>query len=137
MTAATVAGRGSARPRRLARSLRGAGLSGAALAGPGAAGRTVTTRHGLRLIAASADAAAPPVDRARRLERPLYTVMGGFHLSGPDLRAAHPPGPGRPGRAEASAIVPAHCTGWRAQHAIGARFGEASIPNIVGTCFQL
>jgi 7,8-dihydropterin-6-yl-methyl-4-(beta-D-ribofuranosyl)aminobenzene 5'-phosphate synthase len=76
---------------------------------------------------------------ARRLtrERPLYAVMGGFHLSGPifepliprvleDLDALSP-----------SVVVPAHCTGWRAQHAMSARFGEAFIPNSVGTRFEL
>ena len=34
-------------------------------------------------------------------------------------------------------MVPAHCTGWRAQHAMGARFAEAFIPNTVGTRFTL
>ena len=76
---------------------------------------------------------------ARRLanDRPLYAVMGGFHLNGPvfepliplvldDLSAMTP-----------KVVVPAHCTGWRAQHAIGARFGEAFIPNTVGTRFEL
>ena len=76
---------------------------------------------------------------ARRLtrERPVYTVMGGFHLNGPlfepliprvldDLAALSP-----------GVIVPAHCTGWRAQHAMSARFAESYIPNTVGTRFIL
>jgi 7,8-dihydropterin-6-yl-methyl-4-(beta-D-ribofuranosyl)aminobenzene 5'-phosphate synthase len=34
-------------------------------------------------------------------------------------------------------IVPAHCTGWRAQNALAARFPDAYIPNSVGTTFDL
>lgn len=76
---------------------------------------------------------------AQRLtsDRSLYAVIGGFHLNGPlfepliprvldDLAAMAP-----------SVVVPAHCTGWRAQHAMGARFAEAFIPNSVGTRFEL
>ncbi len=76
---------------------------------------------------------------ARRLtgDQPLYAALGGFHLNGPlfepliphvldDLEAMQP-----------QVIVPAHCTGWRAQHAMSRRFGEAYIPNAVGTRFLL
>lgn len=67
----------------------------------------------------------------------LYTVMGGFHLNGPlfeplidrvctDLAALGP-----------SVVVPAHCTGWRAHHAMARQFGEAFVPNSVGTRFEL
>ncbi len=76
---------------------------------------------------------------ARRLtgDQPLHALLGGFHLNGPvfepliprvldDLAALHP-----------EVLVPAHCTGWRAQHAMAARFGPAFIPNCVGTTFHL
>jgi 7,8-dihydropterin-6-yl-methyl-4-(beta-D-ribofuranosyl)aminobenzene 5'-phosphate synthase len=68
--------------------------------------------------------------------QPLLGLIGGFHLNGPlfepliprvleDLAALTP-----------AALVPAHCTGWRAQHAMAARFGETYIPNAVGTRFM-
>jgi 7,8-dihydropterin-6-yl-methyl-4-(beta-D-ribofuranosyl)aminobenzene 5'-phosphate synthase len=63
--------------------------------------------------------------------------MGGFHLNGPlfepliprvldDLEAMGP-----------QVLVPAHCTGWRAQHAMSRRFAEAFVPNTVGSRFRL
>jgi 7,8-dihydropterin-6-yl-methyl-4-(beta-D-ribofuranosyl)aminobenzene 5'-phosphate synthase len=76
---------------------------------------------------------------ARRLTggQPLYTLLGGFHLNGPlseplipqvlDDLAAMDPG----------VLVPAHCTGWRAQHAMSARLPAAFVPNSVGTSFHL
>ncbi len=76
---------------------------------------------------------------ARRLagDQPLYALLGGYHLGGPlfepliprvldDLAALNP-----------GVLVPAHCTGWRAQHAMSARFPEAYIPSAVGTSFLL
>jgi 7,8-dihydropterin-6-yl-methyl-4-(beta-D-ribofuranosyl)aminobenzene 5'-phosphate synthase len=53
------------------------------------------------------------------------------------LRAPHPLVLDDLGAIAPSVVVPAHCTGWRAQHAMGARFGEAFIPNTVGTRFEL
>jgi 7,8-dihydropterin-6-yl-methyl-4-(beta-D-ribofuranosyl)aminobenzene 5'-phosphate synthase len=76
---------------------------------------------------------------ARRLtgDQPLYALLGGFHLNGPlfepliprvldDLAAMNP-----------GFLVPAHCTGWRAQRAMAAQFPGAYIPNAVGTSFHL
>ncbi|MDQ6874771.1 MAG: MBL fold metallo-hydrolase [Actinomycetota bacterium] len=91
------------------------------LTGCGHAGVVNICRYALRLTGA---------------ER-LYAVMGGFHLNGPvfeplidrvcaDLAAMGP-----------SVVVPAHCTGWRAQHAIARAFGDAYVPNSVGTRFEL
>jgi 7,8-dihydropterin-6-yl-methyl-4-(beta-D-ribofuranosyl)aminobenzene 5'-phosphate synthase len=76
---------------------------------------------------------------ARRLtkDRPLYAVMGGFHLSGPAFEPLIPRVLDDMSALSPSVVVPAHCTGWRAQHALSTRFGEAFIPNTVGTRFQL
>ena len=76
---------------------------------------------------------------ARRLtrERPVYAVLGGFHLSGPAFEPLIPRVLGDLADLAPSVLVPAHCTGWRAQHAMSARFGEAFVPNTVGTRFTL
>ena len=34
-------------------------------------------------------------------------------------------------------VVPACCTGWRAQHVLAGTFGAGFIPNAVGTRFEL
>jgi 7,8-dihydropterin-6-yl-methyl-4-(beta-D-ribofuranosyl)aminobenzene 5'-phosphate synthase len=67
----------------------------------------------------------------------LHCVMGGFHLNGPlfepiigeTVDALHALGP--------DVVVPTHCTGWKAVHAIARRLPEAFIQNSVGTRFQL
>jgi 7,8-dihydropterin-6-yl-methyl-4-(beta-D-ribofuranosyl)aminobenzene 5'-phosphate synthase len=69
--------------------------------------------------------------------RPLYAVLGGFHLNGPVFEPLIPSVLDDFAALAPSVIVPAHCTGWRAQHALGARFPEAFIPNSVGTRFEL
>jgi 7,8-dihydropterin-6-yl-methyl-4-(beta-D-ribofuranosyl)aminobenzene 5'-phosphate synthase len=67
----------------------------------------------------------------------LHMVMGGFHLNGPifeplidrvcrDLAEMSP-----------SLVVPGHCTGWRAQHALARSFPERFVPSNVGTRFEL
>lgn len=66
----------------------------------------------------------------------LHAVLGGFHLSG---KAFEPIiGPTCDALAEFSPdfLVPMHCTGWRATHALAARFPEAFIQNSVGTRFE-
>lgn len=62
---------------------------------------------------------------ARRLtnERPLYTVMGGFHLNGPIFEPLIPRVLDDLGALMPSVIVAAHCTGWRAQHGSPVRRG--------------
>jgi 7,8-dihydropterin-6-yl-methyl-4-(beta-D-ribofuranosyl)aminobenzene 5'-phosphate synthase len=75
--------------------------------------------------------------RALTGEERVCAIIGGFHLNGPlfeplidrvctDLAEMRP-----------TWIVPGHCTGWRAQHAMGRIFGQSFIPNNVGTRFEL
>ena len=67
----------------------------------------------------------------------VYAVIGGFHLSGPIFEptistvceALASFGP--------AVVVPAHCTGWRATHAIAAALPDAFIQSSVGTRFEL
>jgi 7,8-dihydropterin-6-yl-methyl-4-(beta-D-ribofuranosyl)aminobenzene 5'-phosphate synthase len=76
---------------------------------------------------------------ARRLtgDQPLYGLLGGFHLSGPAFEPLIPRVLDDLGAMNPGVLVPAHCTGWRAQQAMARRFGEAFVPNSVGTSFSL
>ena len=67
----------------------------------------------------------------------IYAVVGGFHLSGnlfrdriaPTIAALKDIGP--------RWLVPGHCTGWEAIHAIARELPEAFIPNSGGTTLAL
>ncbi|WP_329378755.1 MBL fold metallo-hydrolase [Streptomyces sp. NBC_01716] len=76
---------------------------------------------------------------ARRLtyDRPLHAVVGGFHLNGPVFESLIPQVLADLGEMTPSVLIPAHCTGWRAQHAMAGRFGDAFVPNTVGTAVTL
>jgi 7,8-dihydropterin-6-yl-methyl-4-(beta-D-ribofuranosyl)aminobenzene 5'-phosphate synthase len=76
---------------------------------------------------------------ARRLcgDEPLYALLGGFHLNGPAFEPLIPRVLADLAELEPAVLVPAHCTGWRAQHAMSARFPHAFVPNAVGTSFYL
>jgi 7,8-dihydropterin-6-yl-methyl-4-(beta-D-ribofuranosyl)aminobenzene 5'-phosphate synthase len=75
---------------------------------------------------------------ARKLtgEQRLHAVIGGFHLSGPLFEKVIPPTCDALAELAPDHLVPAHCTGWRAVHAIAARFPDAFIQNSVGTRFE-
>lgn len=66
----------------------------------------------------------------------VHAVIGGFHLSGPLFA------PIIPATIEAivdlapDVVVPAHCTGWQATHAIAAALPDAFIQNSVGTRYS-
>ena len=76
---------------------------------------------------------------ARRLCKgePLYALLGGFHLNGPAFEPLIPRVLADLAALKPGVLVPAHCTGWRAQHALAARFPDAFVPNSVGTRFNL
>jgi len=76
---------------------------------------------------------------ARRLTggTPLYALLGGFHLGGPLFEPLIPRVLDEISAMNPGVLVPAHCTGWRAQHAMSARFPDAFVPNAVGSSFDL
>jgi 7,8-dihydropterin-6-yl-methyl-4-(beta-D-ribofuranosyl)aminobenzene 5'-phosphate synthase len=76
---------------------------------------------------------------ARRLTggQPLYALLGGFHLNGPLFEPLIPRVLDELAAMDPGVLVPGHCTGWRAQHAMSARLPAAFVPNTVGTSFHL
>jgi 7,8-dihydropterin-6-yl-methyl-4-(beta-D-ribofuranosyl)aminobenzene 5'-phosphate synthase len=99
--------------------VRGRGL--VVLTGCGHAGAVNIVRHALRLTG---------VDR-------LHALLGGFHLSGPGFEPIIPPTIEALTELAPEVIVPAHCTGWRAQHRLAAALPEAFLPNAVGSSFVM
>jgi 7,8-dihydropterin-6-yl-methyl-4-(beta-D-ribofuranosyl)aminobenzene 5'-phosphate synthase len=67
----------------------------------------------------------------------LYAVIGGFHLSGLLFEPIIADTVSALEQLAPEVIVPAHCTGWKATHAIARRLPGAFIPNSVGTTFRL
>ena len=64
-------------------------------------------------------------------------VLGGFHLTGPAFEPIIEPTVAALAELAPDVVVPAHCTGWRAQHRIAAELPAAFVPNAVGTTFVL
>jgi 7,8-dihydropterin-6-yl-methyl-4-(beta-D-ribofuranosyl)aminobenzene 5'-phosphate synthase len=75
---------------------------------------------------------------ARKLtgEDRVHAVIGGFHLGGPLFEKVIAPTCDALAALEPDYLVPCHCTGWRAIHAIAARFPTAFVQNAVGTRFE-
>jgi 7,8-dihydropterin-6-yl-methyl-4-(beta-D-ribofuranosyl)aminobenzene 5'-phosphate synthase len=67
----------------------------------------------------------------------VYAVIGGFHLNGPLFEPLIPLVCDALADLDPQVIVPAHCTGWKAVHALAARFPDSFIQNSVGTRFEL
>ena len=66
----------------------------------------------------------------------LHAVIGGFHLGGPRFEPIIAPTCDALADLAPDYLVPSHCTGWRAIHAMAARFPDAFIQNSVGTRFE-
>ncbi|HTY56740.1 MAG TPA: MBL fold metallo-hydrolase, partial [Candidatus Binataceae bacterium] len=67
----------------------------------------------------------------------IHAVIGGFHLSGAIFEPVIAPTIAALKEIRPQMVVPAHCTGWRATHAIAREFPDAFVQNSVGTCFVL
>jgi 7,8-dihydropterin-6-yl-methyl-4-(beta-D-ribofuranosyl)aminobenzene 5'-phosphate synthase len=67
----------------------------------------------------------------------IYAVMGGFHLSGKEGEQRIPATITELKKFSPELIVPFHCTGWRATHALIDSFKDAFIYNSVGNLYQL
>jgi len=66
----------------------------------------------------------------------VHAFLGGFHLGYP-FEPVIPQVCDALAELDPQVIVPAHCTGWKAVHALAARFPNAFIQNSVGTRFEL
>ena len=67
----------------------------------------------------------------------LHAVIGGFHLAGPLFEPVIANTVSALEQLAPNVVVPAHCTGWKATHAIARRLPGAFIQNSVGTTFHL
>lgn len=67
----------------------------------------------------------------------VYAVLGGFHLTGGIFEPIIPQTVAALAAEHPDVVVPAHCTGWKAQHALAAALPAAFRPNSVGSRFEL
>jgi len=67
----------------------------------------------------------------------VYAVMGGLHLSGAAFDPIIDPTVAALKELHPALVVPAHCTGWKATHAIARELPEAFVANSVGTRFVM
>jgi 7,8-dihydropterin-6-yl-methyl-4-(beta-D-ribofuranosyl)aminobenzene 5'-phosphate synthase len=67
----------------------------------------------------------------------LHADLGGFHLNGPLFAPIVGPTVDALADLSPDVVVPAHCSGWDATHAIATRLPDAFLQNSVGTRFEL
>lgn len=96
--------------------------------------------RGLVVITGCGHAGAVNICRhAQRLtgEPRLTALLGGFHLTGPAFEPVIDPTVDALVDLGPDLLVPAHCTGWKAQHRLAAALPDAFVPGAVGTAFTL
>jgi 7,8-dihydropterin-6-yl-methyl-4-(beta-D-ribofuranosyl)aminobenzene 5'-phosphate synthase len=91
------------------------------LTGCGHAGAVNIVRHAMRLTG---------VDR-------LHALIGGLHLGGPAFEPIIAPTVAAFTELAPDLVVPGHCTGWRAQHALAAELPDAWVQSSAGTTYRL
>jgi 7,8-dihydropterin-6-yl-methyl-4-(beta-D-ribofuranosyl)aminobenzene 5'-phosphate synthase len=67
----------------------------------------------------------------------VYTVVGGFHLTGGLFEPIIPATIAALERLKPRYVMPGHCTGWSATHRLARALPDAFIPNSVGTRLML
>ena len=67
----------------------------------------------------------------------LHALVGGLHLGGPAFEPIIAPTIGALTAMAPSLVVPGHCTGWRAQHALAAAMPEAWVAGSSGSSYRL
>src|SRR5215510_6841848 len=98
------------------------------LAGKGQVVFTACSHAGLINVLKAAQARFPDV--------PLYGVVGGFHLAGPN-EAIIPETVAGLRDFGLKLIAAGHCTGWRAVGALAAAYGDAVVPSAVGKIYRV
>jgi 7,8-dihydropterin-6-yl-methyl-4-(beta-D-ribofuranosyl)aminobenzene 5'-phosphate synthase len=96
--------------------------------------------HGLVLLTGCGHAGAINIIRhAQRLTATpkLHALLGGLHLSGPAFEPVIQPTVSALIDINPELVVPGHCTGWRAQHALAAALPAAWVAGSSGSSFHL
>ena len=96
--------------------------------------------HGLVVLTGCGHAGAINIVRhARRLtgvDR-LCALLGGLHLAGPAFEPVIAPTVAALTELAPEMVVPAHCTGWRAQHALAAALPAAWLTGSSGSTYRI
>jgi len=98
------------------------------------------TGHGLVVLTGCGHAGVVNIVRyVRRLTGipRVAAVVGGFHLSGPVFEPVIERTVNALAELQPEVVIPAHCTGWRANYSLAARLPDAYVPNSVGTRLEL